>query len=70
MKLWKEENQVRQARPASEVIAKILRGLAPPALPWLLLWKTTLHGRTSLDGFDVPVTPHQIVSRDRMPMVT
>ena len=22
------------------------------------LWKTTLHGRTSLDGFDVPVTPH------------
>ena len=36
MKLWKEENQVHQARPASDVIAKNLRGLAPPAPPWLL----------------------------------
>ena len=35
MKLWKEENQVRQARPASDVFAKNLRGLAP-APPWLL----------------------------------
>ena len=26
MKLWKEENQVRQARPASDVIARNLRG--------------------------------------------
>ena len=31
MKLWKEENQVRQARPASDVIAKKLRGGAPGA---------------------------------------
>ena len=29
MKLWKEENQIRQARPASDVIAKILR---PPVV--------------------------------------
>ena len=29
MKLWKEENQARQARPASDVIAKNLRGWRP-----------------------------------------